>query len=91
MTKHFAVPVSTAWNETSVPLTQIRQHAPEDGESSGRLPVQLVEGGARQLLQVVERTRGRGHCAWAQAVRAQSDQCSIMSSLQRLGRSAAAA
>lgn len=36
--------------------TQVRQHAPENGESSGGLLVELVEDSTRQALQVIERT-----------------------------------
>jgi hypothetical protein len=36
--------------------TQVRQHAPENGESSGGLLVELVEDSPRQALQVIERT-----------------------------------
>lgn len=41
------------------PSTQIRQHAPEDGESGGRLLVQLEECSPRQALQVLKRTGRR--------------------------------
>lgn len=66
MTNVFAVLVSAradAEQPQQRKLTKMRQHAPEDGESRGGLLVELPEGRARQLLQVLgelERRRGSG-------------------------------
>ena len=61
MTKHFAVlAVSPIFaHQVKAPGTQIRKHAPEDGEGSGWLLVQLIEGRPRETLKILQRSRRR--------------------------------